>query len=92
MELRGTGSPVRVQALCPGFTRTEFHETLGLDPGKIPGFLWLDADQVVQTSLSALAKRKAIVIPDWKYKLAATLMKHLPERIVELGRPGGKRV
>ena len=43
MELRGLGSAVKVQALCPGFTVTEFHETLGMDPKVIPGFLWLTA-------------------------------------------------
>src|SRR5579863_3629643 len=35
-ELRKLNSPVRVQALCPGFTVTEFHETLGMDTKAIP--------------------------------------------------------
>jgi short-subunit dehydrogenase len=57
MELRKAGSPVKVQALCPGFTATEFHETLGIDPKVIPGFLWLKADYVVQASLGSIAPR-----------------------------------
>src|SRR5579863_918613 len=36
MELRRLRSPVKVQALCPGFTATEFHETLGMDTKAIP--------------------------------------------------------
>ncbi|HVW85965.1 MAG TPA: SDR family oxidoreductase, partial [Bryobacteraceae bacterium] len=68
IELRGIQSPVRVQALCPGFTVTEFHETLGVDRGKIPSFLWMTADEIVDTSLRALAGREVIVIPGWKYK------------------------
>ena len=89
MELRAEGSPVKVQSLCPGFTVTEFHETLGLDPKVIPGFLWLKADYVVQASLDALDRGKVIVVPNWKYKIGAALMKHLPHGIKRrAGRPG----
>ena len=41
-ELRGTG--VKLQALCPGFTYTEFHDTpeyTGFNRRKIPRILWL---------------------------------------------------
>ena len=40
-ELRGTG--VRVQALCPGFTHSEFHERMKADAKLIPGWMWLSA-------------------------------------------------
>ncbi len=59
MELRGLGSPVKVQALCPGFTRTEFHQTLGMDTGKIPAWLWMNADDVVATSLCRVRSRRS---------------------------------
>jgi uncharacterized protein len=40
MELQGTG--VKVQALCPGFTHTEFHERMQIDKSKgIPSWAWL---------------------------------------------------
>ena len=32
MELAVQQSPVTVQALCPGFTLSEFHDTVGLEP------------------------------------------------------------
>lgn len=94
VELRSVRSPVRVQALCPGFTVTGFHDTLGIDRKDIPGFLWMNADEVVETSLRSLDRRKVIVIPGWKYKLAAALMRHLPYAIRRrAGRPGrDKRV
>jgi uncharacterized protein len=92
LELKNIGSPVKVQALCPGFTHTEFHETLGMDQKKIPSMFWLDADEVVKTSLAELAGRKVIVLPGWRSKVGAALLKHVPAPIVSFLRPGGKRV
>ena len=48
IELRGAGSKVKVQALCPGYTMSEFHDTLGVDRNNIPRFMWLQADAVVE--------------------------------------------
>ena len=90
VELRSAGSPVQVQALCPGFTVTEFHETLGVDRGKIPAWLWMKADEVVATSLRALGQRgRVIVIPGWKYRTMVGILRHLPWAIRRrAGRPG----
>jgi hypothetical protein len=60
-ELQGT--PVRVQALCPGFTRTEFQQRAGVDTTRIPGFAWGSAADVVDASLAGLARGDVIVIP-----------------------------
>ena len=93
LELRGMKSPVRVQALCPGFTITEFHDTLGVDRGDIPKFLWLKADFVVDESLRGLDRGKPLVITGWQFKYLATLMRHLPMALLSRGRPDrGKRV
>lgn len=78
LELRALRSPVQVQALCPGFTYTEFHDTLGVDRNKIPRFLWMPADYVVNESLKGLAAGKTFVIPSWKYRLGAALGELLP--------------
>ena len=78
LELREAGSPVKVQALCPGFTVTEFHETLGVDRKLIPGWLWMTADAVVEASLRRLERGRVIVIPGWRYKAAAAVMRHAP--------------
>ena len=62
-------SPVKVQALCPGFTLSEFHDTLGMDRSPIPASLWMTADFVVSESLKAFDEGKLIVVPGWRYKL-----------------------
>lgn len=93
LELRGLGSAVKVQALCPGYTYTEFHQTLGVDRATIPRFLWLNADFVVESSLRSLARGKVLEIPDWKYKFAVAMLKHLPGSLTRGVRPGrDKRV
>ena len=74
LELQGTG--VTVQALCPGFTYTEFHDVMGVDRAKHPRWMWLTAGFVVGESLRNL--RKLYVVPDWKYQLFVALWTKLP--------------
>ena len=90
VELRGAGSKVKVQALCPGFTVTEFHDVLGVDRASIPRFLWMRADDVVEASLRGLEKGDVVLIPGVKYKIAASFMRHIPLRLRRLiQKPGG---
>jgi hypothetical protein len=74
---------VRVMALCPGYTRTEFHARAGIDMSKTPAWMWLDADRVVQDALRDLGKGKAVSVPDWKYKLAVALGRHAPLAVLQ---------
>ncbi len=78
MDLAGRGSPVTVQALCPGFTLTEFHDVARVDRGTVPRKLWMTADFVVEESLRAFNRRQLIVIPGWRYKLIVAGMKLIP--------------
>ncbi len=79
LELDLLKSPVTVQALCPGFTYTEFHETAGVKRETIPGWLWMKADFVVRQSLDALPSRKLFVVPGWQYKAGILLSKLMPD-------------
>ena len=69
LELKSVGSPVRVQALCPGFTITEFHDVMKMDRTKVPAWMWLKAEDVVGMSLEGLKNDKPIVVTGWFYKL-----------------------
>ena len=78
-ELRGTG--VVVQALCPGFTRTEFQERAGIDVSDIPSFAWMSPDAVVETSLRALQRGELICIPGLANRALMTLTSAVPRSI-----------
>jgi hypothetical protein len=77
-ELAGRSSPVTVQALCPGFTLSEFHDVVGMERGTIPSSLWMTADFVAEQSLRGFDRRKLIVIPGWRYKAVVAFMKLVP--------------
>jgi len=77
-ELEVQKSPVKVQALCPGFTLSEFHDTLGMDRSPIPQSMWMTADFVVSESLRGFDEGKLFVIPGWRYKLLVMFMKSVP--------------
>ena len=85
-EVAGTG--VRVQALCPGFTRSEFHARAELDDTAIPRWLWMSTDAVVEASLRQLERGGPVLcVPGFRYRLAVGLLRLLPRPLaVRLAR------
>jgi short-subunit dehydrogenase len=73
---------VRVMALAPGYTRTEFHDRAGIDMAKTPPWLWLDADDVVRDGLRDLTRGRLVSVPNWKYKTVVFAMRHAPRRLL----------
>ncbi len=73
---------VRVMALCPGYTRTEFHERAGINMAKTPEWMWLRADDVVRDALRDLRRGRLVSVPDWKYKLAVFGLRHAPGKLL----------
>lgn len=82
LELRSVRSNVVVQALCPGFTYSEFHDALGVSREQMmrSSAFWMTADAVVDASLQGLANRKLFVVPGWRYQLLTGIITKLPYR------------
>ena len=73
---------VKVTAVCPGFTHTEFHDRMGMDKTVTPRWMWLEARQVVSEGLADNAKGKAVSIPSKRYKVLTSVSRVLPSRFV----------
>ncbi len=91
IELSLKAPHVRVQALCPGFTFSEFHDVLGMDRKAIPQSLWMSSDFVVEESLRGFDRGKLFVIPGWRYKLIVAGMKLIPGALMRRIAVGGAR-
>ncbi len=78
VSLMGRG--IRVQALIPGFTVTEFHSRLGADFTKEQR-KWLKPEEVVEKSLRALEKERVLYIPGFRRRLIVKLISVLPRLI-----------
>lgn len=79
LELKGMGSRVSVQTLCPGFTYSEFHDRMAIRRDGLAGKgFWLSAEQVVEASLTGLRERRLFVIPGWRYRALTAIISMLP--------------
>lgn len=79
-EVRGSG--VRVLALCPGFTRTEFQARNHYAPRNLPSMAWSTPEAVVDEALRALQRGRAVCIPGVPYKALAGLTRLVPRAAV----------
>ncbi|MDF1820197.1 MAG: SDR family oxidoreductase [Alcanivoracaceae bacterium] len=81
MELKPHG--VHVTALCPGFTRSEFHDVMGTkdEAYSLPDILWQDADAVVAEGWRAVEKGKSVCVPGNVNKLVASSIRPLPMKL-----------
>lgn len=79
MELEPHG--IHVTALCPGFTRTEFHDVMGTRDKaskNLPGPLWSTAEEVVTAGHAAVTRGDPVCIPGWINKAMAASARRLP--------------
>lgn len=81
LHLQYAPQGVRVLALCPGFTRTEFHSRAEMDVSGIPDRMWLDADDVVRAALCDLAKGKSLSVPGAQYKAIVAASRVVPTSV-----------
>jgi len=79
-ELAATN--VKVSALCPGFTRTEFHQRARMSMKGLPNFMWINSDDLVAQSWSDALKGKAVSIPGWQYQLLVFVIQTVPRTLI----------
>ncbi|MEA3019188.1 MAG: uncharacterized protein QOI47_712 [Actinomycetota bacterium] len=80
LEVKGTG--VRVQALCPGLTRTGFQAVAGeTGTDGLPGFVWQEPRAVVEASLSGLRRSSVVVVSGVPNKVLIGATSMLPHGI-----------
>ena len=81
LEMKGTD--IRATALCPGFTRTEFHDVLGNRDRveQLPEWMWMDAEDVVVAGLEGSETGREIVIPGKVNQALALLAAVVPYRL-----------
>lgn len=79
-EYRAKG--LKITALCPGATKTEFTAEAGIDHLMGDNPFAQTADAVVATAIRANAAGRVVVIPGWHNRLAVGLMRALPEPLV----------
>ncbi len=91
LELKQARSPVRVQALCPGYTVTEFHDAMGFDRRHVPANWWTPVEQVVDASLDGLERGKLFVVPGWRYKFIVSLLRLIPRPVLHATSSWGGR-
>jgi len=74
---------VKVQALCPGFTRTDFHREMEVseDTFKNRGLIrWMKAEDVVEISYSEVVDRGGICIPGICNKILYHIVRRVPKK------------
>lgn len=72
---------VRVCALCPGFTWSEFHDVTGTreQMSRLPKWIWLSAEEVVREGIEGVERGQVLVIPGWRWRLLYRVVRHLPQ-------------
>jgi len=87
LQLEVGDAGIKVQSLCPGYTRSEFHdrETAGaMDTSRVPEDMWMEAGEVVEFSLRALEGDAVVVVPGEANRAIAR--RGLEARLSRLGR------
>jgi len=79
-ELGSSG--INVYAVCPGFTRTEFHMRCSQDVSGVPNFMWLKPERVAREAWGAVQRGKRLSIPSLQYKMLVSLHRFAPRWLV----------
>ena len=82
LALENASKGVKVTALCPGFTYSEFHDVNNTREiiSQLPDYFWLDAKDVVGDTIKAMSAENVdpLVIPGRQYKFVVFTNRYLP--------------
>ena len=73
---------VSVTAVCPGYVHTEFHERADMNMGRVPSWMWLDADRVAAKAMRDVDRGKVLSVTGSQYKAMGVLLRHSPRALV----------
>ena len=83
LALENRDRDVHVCALCPGFTRSEFHDVTGTRAlmNKLPGFMWQTAEEVVREGIDAVERGEAVLVTGRVNRFIKGTFKLMPDRL-----------
>jgi short-subunit dehydrogenase len=80
---------VTVMALCPGFTKTEFHQRMEVKRGD--SFMWLEPEFLVRTALADFDKGRVYSVPGAQYKAIRSLTRVIPSVVLQRYQSMGRK-
>jgi short-subunit dehydrogenase len=82
LALENAETGVKVSALCPGFTYSEFHDVTGTrgQVSKMPKWMWMDAATVAREGIDALERGEIVHVAGRANRAIKTLTQLMPDR------------
>lgn len=82
LALENAGTGVKVSALCPGFTYSEFHDVTGTreQVSRMPSWMWMDADAVAREGIDALERGEVVHVTGRTNRAIKALTQLMPDR------------
>ena len=82
LALENAGLGIKVSALCPGFTYSEFHDVTATRPqvSRMPNWMWMQAEDVAQQGIDALRAGQVVFVPGRVNRMIKAITQIMPDR------------
>jgi uncharacterized protein len=82
LALENAGLGVKVCALCPGFTYSEFHDVTGTrsQVSKMPRWMWMEPDAVAREGIDALERGEVVHVTGRANRAIKAITQLMPDR------------
>lgn len=83
LALENEAAGIKVSALCPGFTYSEFHDVTGTRKlvSQLPGWMWMSAEDVVAEGIAAAEAGRAVQVSGRANRMIKALVEVVPQRL-----------